>query len=312
MTENNTDNSEFFPPKPVVAETQQNNLTRSLVSLLLYGVLFYFLFDRNIVYIAAILVVLLIHEFGHFFAMKLYNYQNVKLFIMPLLGAFVSGKKHHVSQKQMSIILLAGPVPGIIIGTILFIINKDHPDDTVKMLANIFVGLNLFNLLPIYPLDGGRLLENLFIKNNHGIRLVFTILSILFLITIITLSGNIIMVIIPAIMIFELINEIKNQKIRDYLEGENIQYHVEYEELPDKDYWLIRDCILFSFQKKYRGVQPGRHEYSVIETMLMQHVMKVLRPMFSNDLSVFQKVWFLLMYVFFLIGIPIVLFIMYY
>ena len=294
------------------AETQRNNVTRAMFSLLLYAVLFYFLFDRNIAYIAALLVVLLIHEFGHFFAMKMYNYQNVKLFIVPLLGAFVSGKKQSVSQKQMSIIILAGPVPGIIIGTVLYVINQTHPNETLKMLANVFIFINIFNLLPIYPLDGGRLLENLFINNNHGIRLVFTILSILFLISIITLSGNIIMVIIPAIMIFELINEIKNQKIRDYLGGERIQYQVEYNDLPDKNYWLIRDCILFSFQKKYGAVQPGQHTYSVIEPMLMQHVMKVLRPVFSNDLSVFQKVLFLMLYVFFLIGIPITLFIMYY
>lgn len=302
----------IFPPKPVLAETQRNNVTRSMFSLLLYGVLFYFLFDRNIAYIAALLVVLLIHEFGHFFAMKLYNYQNVKLFIVPLLGAFVSGKKHSVSQKQMSIIILAGPVPGIIIGTVLYAIHRANPNETVKMLANVFIFINIFNLLPIYPLDGGRLLENLFINNNHGIRLVFTILSILFLITIITLSGNIIMVIIPAIMIFELINEIKNQKIRDYLDGERIEYHTEYADLPDKSYWLIRDCILFSFQKKYNGVQPGLHQYSLVEPMLMTHVMKVLRPDFKNDLSVFQKVLFLMIYVFFLIGIPITLFIMYY
>jgi stage IV sporulation protein FB len=302
----------IFPPKPVVNETQRNNVTRSMFSLLLYGVLFYFLFDRNIAYIAALLVVLLIHEFGHFFAMKLYNYQNVKLFIVPLLGAFVSGKKQSVSQKQMSIIILAGPIPGIIIGTVLYVINKTNPNETLKMLANVFIFINIFNLLPIYPLDGGRLLENLFIKNNHGIRLVFTILSILFLISIIALSGNIIMVIIPAIMIFELINEVKNQKIRDYLDGERIEYHTEYTDLPDKNYWLIRDCILFSFQKKYNGVQPGHHQYSVIEPMLMTHVMKVLRPDFKNDLSVFEKVLFLLLYVFFLIGIPITLFIMYY
>jgi Zn-dependent protease len=310
MTEQN--NSDIFPPKPLVAETQRNNLTRSLFSLLIYGVLFYFLFDRNIAYIAAVLVVLLIHEFGHFFMMKLYNYQNVKLFIVPLLGAFVSGKKQTVSQKQMTLIILAGPVPGIIIGTVLYILNKSRPNETVHMLANVFIFINIFNLLPIFPLDGGRLLENLFIKNNHGIRLVFTILSILFLIILITLSGNIIMVIIPAIMIFELINEAKNQKIRDYLETERIVYHSEYNDLPDKSYWLIRDCILFSFQKKYVGVQPGQYQYSVIESMLMQHVMKVLRPEFTSDLTVFQKILFLMVYVFFLIGIPITLFIMYY
>ena len=162
-----TTETNIFPPKPVLAEKQSNNLTRSIISLFIYGLLFYFLFDRNIAYIAAVLVVLLIHEFGHFFAMKLYNYQNVKLFIIPLVGAFVSGKKQSVSQKHMSIIILAGPVPGIIIGTALYIINRNYNNETLKMLSNVFIFINIFNLLPIYPLDGGRLLENLFIKNNY-------------------------------------------------------------------------------------------------------------------------------------------------
>ncbi|HWY10968.1 MAG TPA: site-2 protease family protein [Bacteroidia bacterium] len=302
----------IFPPKPVLAEKQSNNLTRSMISLFIYGLLFYFLFDRNIAYIAAVLVVLLIHEFGHFFAMKLYNYRNVKLFIIPLIGAFVSGKKQSVSQKQMSIIILAGPVPGILIGTALYIINKTYPYETLKMLANVFIFINIFNLIPIYPLDGGRLLENLFIKNNYGIRLAFTILSVLFLVILISLSGNFIMVLIPAIMVYELFNEGKNQKIRDYLDAEKLQYHLEYADLPDKNYWLIRDCILFSFQKKYNGVQPGVYQYSVIEPLLLQHVISVLKPHFNNDLSAFQKALFLTLYLFFLIGIPVTLFIMYY
>ena len=309
MTENETN---IFPPKPVVQESKQANITRSLFSLFLYALLFYFLFDQNIAYIAALLVVLLIHEFGHFFAMKLYDYQNVKLFIIPLIGAFVSGKKQAVSQRQMSIIILAGPVPGIIIGTILYMIHKANPNDTLKLLANVFIFINVFNLLPIYPLDGGRLLENLFIKTNYGIRLVFTIISILFLVTLIALSGNIIMVIIPAIMVFELINEVKNQKIRDYLDSEKLQYHVDYNDLPDKNYWLIRDCILFSFQKKYNGVPPGQYQYSVIEPMLIKHVMNVLKPNFNNDLSVLQVILFLMIYAIFLVGVPIALFIMYY
>jgi stage IV sporulation protein FB len=301
-----------FPPKPELAEKQSNNLSRSLTSLLIYAVLFYVIFDRNIAYIAAVLLALLIHEFGHFFAMKLYNYQNIKLFIIPLLGAFVSGKKHEVSQKQMSIIILAGPIPGIIIGTILYMINRQYNNDTLRMLSNVFLFINVFNLLPVFPLDGGRLLENLFIRNNHGIRMVFTILSIIFLTLLITYSGNLIMVIIPAVMIFELLNERKNQKIRDYLDQEKINYYIEYNNLPDKNYWLIRDCILFSFQKKYNGVPPGLYQYSVIESVLMNHVMSVLKPDFRHDLGMGGKLLFLFLYLFFTIGIPILLLIMYY
>ncbi len=113
-----------FPPKPVLAERSQNALVRSLISLFIYALLFYFLFDRNVVYIAAILVVIIIHEAGHFLFMKLFNYSNVKIFIVPLLGAFTTGKKQQVSQWQLSLIILAGPIPGIIIGCLLFWFNK--------------------------------------------------------------------------------------------------------------------------------------------------------------------------------------------
>jgi stage IV sporulation protein FB len=263
------------------------------------------LFDQNIAYIAAVLLVLPIHEFGHFLAMKHYNYQNVKMFIIPLLGAFVSGKKQSVSQKQMSIIVLAGPVPGLVIGLVLYALYWQNHSDTLKMLANTFLFVNFFNLLPIFPLDGGRFLENLFIHNNYGIRVVFTIVSVIVLIAILALTGSFILLLVPVLIAVELMAEVKNQKIRDYLEQEKINYHMDYLDLPDKNYWLIRDCILFSFQKKYPGINPGEYTYSVIEPALMQHVMGVLKADFKNDMNGLLKVIFLFIYLLFLIGIPL-------
>ncbi len=305
-TVENNYGSTSYPPKPVLVERNSNNLTRSLISLFIYALLFYFLFDRNIAYIAAVLLVLLIHEFGHFFAMKIYNYQNVKLFIIPLLGAMVTGKKQTVSQKQMSIIVLAGPFPGMVMGFVLYYINHFFQNDSIKLLANTFVFINLFNLLPIYPLDGGRFLENLFLKNNFVIRVVFTIISVFGLIILIILSGNFIMLLVPGIMIFELYNEIKNQKIREYLDQEKIGYKTEYVSLADRSYWLIRDCILFSFQKKYAAVKPGFYQYSVMESMLLHHVTTILKADFKDDLSSFQKGAFLFIYFLFLIILPVI------
>lgn len=309
---NFTDSSGLYPKKPVMVEPKGNNITRSLTSLFIYALMFYFIFDRNIAYIAAVLLVLLIHEFGHFIAMKVYNYQNVKLFIVPLLGAFVSGKKQSVSQKQMSVIILAGPLPGLLIGFALYFVNRSIGNETVKMLANTFIFLNLFNLLPIYPLDGGRFLENLFIRNNYGIRLVFTVISILFLLGLIIITGSLLMLIVPAMLIFELYNEVRNQKIREYLDSERINYKTDYIDLPDKSYWLIRDCILFSFQKKYAGIEPGVYQYSLLESALMQHVMSVLKVNFVDDLSTFQKVVWLLLYIFSLLGLPILSYILFF
>lgn len=302
----------LYPPKPILEEPQSNNITRSITSLFIYALLFYFMFDKNIGYIAAVLLVLLVHEFGHFFAMKLYNYQNVKLFIIPLLGAYVSGKKQNVSQVQMSVIILSGPLPGLFLGFVLYFLNRQMPNENVKMLANTFIFLNLFNLLPIYPLDGGRFLENLFINNNYGIRLVFTVLSILVLLFIIIITGSLLMLIVPVMMVLELYSEIRNQKIREYLDQEKISYKEEYEALSNKNYWLIRDCILFSFRKKYAGVEPGIYQYSLLESVIIRHVMGVLKVNYCSDMSAFQKVFWLFVYIFSLLGLPLLSYIMFF
>jgi stage IV sporulation protein FB len=293
-------------PKPILEEDKKNWMRKSLISLIIYAVLFYGIFDSSISYMAALLVVLLIHELGHFFAMKLFNYKNVKLFFIPLLGAYVSGKKLIISQRQMSIVILAGPVPGIIIGFCLFMVNFIYPSEPLMMLANIFLFLNLFNLLPFMPLDGGRLIEVLFLKKNHSIRIVFTIISILGLATFAIYNKSILFLIIPISMVFELIMEIKNQKIRNYLEAENINYNVNYIDLPDTDYWTIRDCVLLSFSKRYSGVQPGVHNYSMIEAGIINHISSILKTPFLRDVKWLEKSAIILTYIFFMIVIPII------
>jgi stage IV sporulation protein FB len=293
-------------PKPILEEDKKNWMRKSLISLIIYAVLFYGIFDSSISYMAALLVVLLIHELGHFFAMKVFNYSNVKLFFIPLLGAYVSGKKTIISQRQMSIVILAGPVPGIIIGFCLFMVNFIYPSEPLMMLANIFLFLNLFNLLPFMPLDGGRLIEVLFLKQNHNIRIVFTIISILGLATFSVYNRSIIFLIIPISMVFELIMEIKNQKIRNYLEAEKINYNVNYIDLPDKDYWTIRDCVLLSFSKRYAGIQAGVHQYSIMEGGIINHISSILKTPFLRDVKWLEKSAINLTYIFFMIVIPII------
>lgn len=282
-----------YPPKPELAERSGNALIRSLLSLILYAMLFYFLFG-DIAYIAAILIVIIIHELGHFLMMKKFNYSNVKIFIFPLLGAFTTGKKQQVSQFELALIILAGPVPGILIGGALYYFNLSWHNETIKMLATSFLYINLLNCLPFYPLDGGRLMEALFFKHNHVIRLVFGIISIMALGLLFLYSP--IMLIVPAMVALELYNENKHQKIRDYLDGEKIEYHTDYKNLDDKNYWLIRDCLILSFPKKYGMLNAGNYQYSPVEGMIIQHVNAVLRVNLTDDLGVAKRVAILVFY----------------
>lgn len=293
-------------PKPILEENKKNWMRKSLISLGIYAVLFYFIFDKNFSYIAALLVVLLIHELGHFFAMKVFNYSNVKLFFIPLLGAYVTGKKTNISQRQMTIVILAGPIPGIIIGICLILFNFIYPNAQILVLGNVFFFLNLFNLLPFMPLDGGRLLEVLFLKKNHTIRIIFTIISILSLAIFSIWNKSIFFLLIPLSMVFELIMEIKNQKIREYLDSEKIDYNVSYNDLKDKDYWIIRDCLLLSFEKRYTGVPAGVHQYSIVEGGIINHINSILKTPFIKDVMWLEKTAILITYIFFMVVLPII------
>lgn len=295
-TEHESGNFVTFPPKPTITERKQNAVSKSLISLGVYALLFYFLFDQNVVMIATILLVIIIHEMGHFALMKLFNYSNVKIFIVPLLGAYTTGIKQKVSQWQLSLIILAGPIPGIIIGVLLYFLNSNTENETIKMLSYSFILLNLFNCLPFHPLDGGRLIETMFFKENHVIRLAFGIISIIGLLFLLLFSFNLVLLVIPIFIALELRNEIKHQKIREYLRNEKVNYTIEYDDLSNKDYWLIRDCILLSFRKKYNGILAGDYQYSLLEPVLVQHVKSVLKVDLKNDLSIVKKIFLLLVY----------------
>lgn len=292
-------------PKPILEQDTKNWVRKSIISLAIYAIFFYFIFNQDLIYIAAVLVVLMIHEMGHFFAMKAFNYSNVKLFVLPMLGAYVTGKKSIISQRQMSMVILAGPLPGIVIGFCLLMSTIFYPNERLEMLGNIFFVLNLFNLLPFMPLDGGRLLETLFINHNHTIRVIFTILSIIVLAGLSIATKSIIFLIIPVSMVFDLIMEIKNQKIRDYLAQEQINYTTDYVDLPDRDYWTIRDCVLLSFSKRYAGIEAGVQKYSLLEGGIIQHVTAVLKTPFIKDVKTLEKIAIMFTYILFLIVLPI-------
>ncbi len=112
---------------------------------------------------AAVLTVLLVHELGHLTAMWAFDYRNLSIFFLPFLGAAATGHKPHASPWQEAIVLLAGPVPGLI----LALAATQIPSETLPLSAIEFIRefvffslvVNLFNLLPVGVLDGGRLFE---------------------------------------------------------------------------------------------------------------------------------------------------------
>jgi len=117
-------------------------------------------FEGSVAFVGYLIVVLAFHEAGHWVAMKAFGYRDLKVFFIPFLGAAVSGRHHRATGAQRAIVSLAGPVPGIVLGLVLAVgIQFGWP--VPEQLVLMMFGINAFNLLPIEPLDGGRLMNTL-------------------------------------------------------------------------------------------------------------------------------------------------------
>ena len=62
--------------------------------------------------IAILVGVILVHELGHYVAMRAYGYRDVRIFFIPFLGAATAGTPMGISPVRRGIVSLAGPLPG--------------------------------------------------------------------------------------------------------------------------------------------------------------------------------------------------------
>jgi tetratricopeptide (TPR) repeat protein len=102
------------------------------------------------------------------------------MLFVPWLGALATGKKENASLSEKVGVSLAGPLPGLILGISLAIA---FPNDTswLKDARVMLISLNLFNLLPIYPLDGGQVVESLIFSRRPYLGIIFQSIGILIL-----------------------------------------------------------------------------------------------------------------------------------
>lgn len=116
--------------------------------------------------------ILLFHEFGHFAAMKAFRYRNLKMFFIPGFGAGVVGSHYNVPGWKRAIVALMGPLPGIIVGILIGIVGVLSQKQAVIHVGHLVVLINGFNLIPIFPLDGGHV-AHVLLFSRHPVLDVF-------------------------------------------------------------------------------------------------------------------------------------------
>ena len=142
---------------------------RFRIDLKIFIFLIIFYFTRQIEIYSILMLFALIHELGHLLTGLLVGMQPEKLELMPF-GVAISfkikpeeynkkNKKGNQLEIKKILVALAGPITNFIVIVIILNLNIE----LFKALTIIYTNflIVIFNLLPIYPLDGGRILKGI-------------------------------------------------------------------------------------------------------------------------------------------------------
>ncbi len=123
---------------------------------------------------AILLGVVLFHELGHFAAMRAFGFKDTSIFFLPFFGGAALGAKEGATPAEEILVLFAGPAPGLILGLILAAMNLGG---LWQQTALMLIAVNALNLLPIFPLDGGRIARTVLFARSIALDVAFQILA---------------------------------------------------------------------------------------------------------------------------------------
>jgi Zn-dependent protease len=127
---------------------------------------------EGVLFISLLFLCVLLHEFGHVFAARRYGVQTPDITLLPIGGV---ARLERIPEKPSEelVVALAGPAVNVVIATLLFLLLGGLPSmddgtqvhnpgvDLLGRLAWVNISLVVFNLIPAFPMDGGRVLRAL-------------------------------------------------------------------------------------------------------------------------------------------------------
>ena len=208
--------------------------------------------------------ILIVHELGHYILFKYYNINVNKITLYPYGGMIDNNMLINTNSKKVLIISLGGIFIQIVLYLIIYLLFKIGfiEYNFYKMFVSYNLYIILFNLIPIYPLDGFKILNSvlelvlsfkLSLKISIIFNFVFIILFFLYL-----YIFNINNYVIVIFLLCNLINYIKNIKYiinKFYLE--RMIYDIKYDGLISVD---SKDNM---YKNKYNYVNGVGEEFII-------------------------------------------------
>ena len=126
----------------------------------------------GVIFIVLLFACVVAHEFGHIFAARRYGIRTPDVTLWPI-GGVASLERIPDNPREELVVALAGPAVNVVIAAVLIAIMGAAPDNAamtalenpraglIPRLAAANIFLVVFNLIPAFPMDGGRVLRAL-------------------------------------------------------------------------------------------------------------------------------------------------------
>jgi Zn-dependent protease len=120
-------------------------------------------------FLSAVFGCVLLHEFGHALAARLYRIRTRHITLYPIGGVAQLERMPRSAGPEL-VVTAAGPAVNLALAAVFFGVvalgnlldpgaARSTPGQILSLLASVNLGLFLFNLLPAFPMDGGRILR---------------------------------------------------------------------------------------------------------------------------------------------------------
>lgn len=126
-------------------------------------VIFLSIITGSFLELITLLTIVLIHELGHVYAAKGFGWKVIEVQILPFGGVAIVEEPGAVPAREEIIVALAGPLQNGCLAGIAWLMMWTGVWDEAwcHYLIKVNAMIGLFNLLPILPLDGGKMMQGL-------------------------------------------------------------------------------------------------------------------------------------------------------
>lgn len=155
---------------------------------------------------------LMIHEYGHVVAMRQVGIPTKGFYLIPFVGgAAVPDRAFHTRWEEMYVAYM-GPVYGLGSVALLIVAYIITQEPFWAAAASTVALMNAFNLLPILPLDGGRMLRSALMSIHQGYAVYIIILFLLLGLVLSVGIGSVLLGFIVAVGALELRGDVEKEK----------------------------------------------------------------------------------------------------